>query len=223
MTKAIFFDWDGTLVDSLPMLFEAHNHVREKLGYPLWSRDEYAQAIVYSTRELYPRLYGERSEEARGVLTDFIKDNHLSRIKVMEGVIELLDELSEQDVIMGIVSNKTHEILGIEVKHLGWDKYFGIYNGAGVAALDKPSGVPLMHALAMHPAKPAIENVIYVGDMESDLSCAREAGCPVVFIRGTARSEELIETYKPEYIVDNISELKESLIDFLSKPTKKKA
>jgi HAD superfamily hydrolase (TIGR01549 family) len=218
VAKAIFFDWDGTLVDSLPMLFEAHNYVRDKLGYPLWSRDEYAQAIVYSTRELYPRLYGEKSDKAREVLTDFIRANHLKRIKVMDGVVELLDHLVEHDVIMGIVSNKTHEILGIEVRHLGWDKYFGVFNGAGIAALDKPSGVPLVHALAMHPAKPTIDKVIYVGDMESDLSCAREAGCPIVFIKGTARSEELIEEYKPAYVVDNISELKDSLMDFLSKP-----
>lgn len=223
MTKAIFFDWDGTLVDSLPMLFRAHNHVRETLGHPLWTRDEYSQAIVYSSRELYPRLYAERADEARGILMDFIKANHLKEMKVMDGALELLDYLAAQGVVMGIVSNKTHDFLGIEVSHLGWDKYFGVINGAGVAALDKPSGVPLIHALGMHPAKPSIEDVLYVGDMESDLACAKEAGCPIAFIRGGPKSEELIAQYKPAYIVDNLTQLKETLIDFLSGASQKRA
>ena len=218
MTKAIFFDWDGTLVDSLPMLFRAHNHVRDYLGHPLWTRDEYAQAIVYSSKELYPRLYGERAEEARNVLMNFIRENHLKELNVLEGAAEMLEELSGRGVIMGIVSNKTHEFLGIEVKHLGWDKYFGVIHGSGQAAKDRPAGDPLLHALLHHPAKPDIKDTLYVGDMESDLSCGKEAGCPVAFIRGTARTDELIAQYKPAYIVDNLTQLKETLIDFVSKP-----
>jgi phosphoglycolate phosphatase len=217
-TKAIFFDWDGTLVDSLPMLFKAHNHVRGQLGHPLWTRDEYAQAIVYSSKELYPRLYGERAEEARGVLIDFIQENHLKELNVMEGAAEMLEELAGQEVVMGIVSNKTHEFLTIEVKHLGWDKYFGVIHGSGQAEKDKPSGAPLLHALSHHPARPRIEDTLYVGDMESDLSCAKEAGCPIVFIRGTARTDELIARYKPAYVVDNLTQLKETLIHFVSGP-----
>jgi len=217
MKKAIFFDWDGTLVDSLPMLFAAHNHVRGELGYPIWTREEYSQAIVFSSRELYPRLYSDRADEARGILMDYIGANHLREMKVMDGAAELLAHLFDQNVPMGIVSNKTHEFLGIEVRHLGWEKYFGVVNGSGVAPADKPSGVPLIHALGMHPDNPAIENVLYVGDMESDLGCARDAGCPVAFITGAPRSDKLIAHYNPAYVAHDLTELKTALGDFLKK------
>lgn len=214
--KSVFFDWDGTLVDSLPFLFKAHNHVRAYLGEPLWSRDEYARAIVYSTRELYPRIYGARSDEAREMLYNYITENHIDNIDIIDGAKDVLDVLKERGVPMGLVSNKRHDVLRREVEHLGWQDYFGVYNGAGAASQDKPSGVPLLFALEQHPDKIDIKDVLYVGDTESDLSCAKEAGCPVAFIRHVTDSDLLIDKYKPRYVVNNLGELKEKLIEFVT-------
>ena len=213
--KAVFFDWDGTLVDSLPLLFASHNHVREQFGFVPWTREEYARAIVHSTRELYPQIYGAQSQAAQDMLYAYIKDNHLQQLELLDGAEDLMEHLHKAGVPMGVVSNKRHDVLIREVEHLGWQKYFGIYNGAGVAALDKPSGVPLIHALAQYPGGLSIKDIIYVGDTESDLNCAREAGCPVIYIKQALFSEELIEKYKPAYVVENLSELKQKLIEFL--------
>jgi phosphoglycolate phosphatase len=216
--KGVFFDWDGTLVDSLPLLFAAHNHVRGELGYPLWTREEYAKAIVYSTRELYPKIYGDRAQEAQDKLYGYIKENHIREMKILEGAPEVVDYLSRHNVPIGIVSNKRHDVLQAEVEHLGWHGYFGVYQGAGVAKLDKPSGEPLLHALRQHKSGLGIGDIIYVGDTESDLSCAREAGCPCIFIRHSNGHEELISRYKPAYVVDTLAELKERLIEIFGHP-----
>ncbi|PZQ48030.1 MAG: HAD family hydrolase [Micavibrio aeruginosavorus] len=213
--KAVFFDWDGTLVDSLPLLFAAHNHVRANMGLPLWTREEYAEAIVYSTRELYPKIYGEKSEEAQEMLYSYVQENHLKELILIEGAREVLEYLAEKSVPMGLVSNKRHDVLRREVEHLGWQKFFGVYNGAGAAPRDKPSGEPILYAIGLHPDKPDIGNVIYVGDTESDLSAAKEAGCPVIFIRHGKDAEALISLYKPAYVVDSLAELKEVLIKTL--------
>jgi phosphoglycolate phosphatase len=216
--KGVFFDWDGTLVDSLPLLFAAHNHVRGQLGYPLWTREEYAKAIVYSTRELYPKLYGERSQEAQDMLYGYIKENHIKQMKILEGAEDVVAYLSSHNVPMGIVSNKRHDVLRAEVEHLGWHRHFGVYNGAGVASADKPSGAPLLHALREHGQGLGTGDIIYVGDTESDLSCAKEAGCPVIFITHGKDHAALIEQYEPAYVVENVPELKEKLIEILGLP-----
>ena len=216
--KGVFFDWDGTLVDSLPLLFAAHNHVRGELGYPLWTREEYAKAIVYSTRELYPKLYGDRAQEAQDKLYSYIKENHIKEMKILEGAPEVVEYLTRHDVPIGIVSNKRHDVLQAEVEHLGWHGHFGVYQGAGVAKLDKPSGEPLLHALRQHKSGLGIGDIIYVGDTESDLSCAKEAGCPCIFIRHGNGHEELISRYKPAYVVDTLAELKERLIEIFGHP-----
>ncbi len=213
--KAVFFDWDGTLVDSLPLLFASHNHVRVQMGLHPWTQEEYRQAIVFSTRELYPKIYGERSQAAQDMLYHYIKENHLQQLTLLDGAEELIECLAARGVPMGVVSNKRHDVLRREVEHVGWGKHFGVYNGAGVAALDKPSGVPLIHALAEHPASPSVKDIIYVGDTESDLSCAQEAGCPVAFIRHGQDRADLLSRYEARYVVDDLAQLKERLIEFL--------
>ena len=47
--KAIIFDWDGTLVDTLPGLLTAHNHVRALYGLPVWTEAEFMVNIKFSS------------------------------------------------------------------------------------------------------------------------------------------------------------------------------
>lgn len=213
--KAIFFDWDGTLVDSLPTLFAAHNHVRALYDLPLWSREEYSQAMIHSTRELYPTIFGEKALEAQTKLYDYIHDNHLKNLVVIDGAEEIIKQIAALDVPMGVVSNKRDDVLKKEVEHLGWNPYFGVYNGAGVAAKDKPSGAPLLYALHQHPLPLEIENVLYVGDTESDLSCAKDAGCKVAFLMHPPYRDDLVSRYRPAYTARNMAELKTSILKFL--------
>ncbi len=213
--KAVFFDWDGTLVDSIPLLFASHNHVRQNFGLPLWTPEEYSKAILFSTRELYPKIFGDNAQAAQDLLYEYIKENHLAQLVLMHGVEDLIISLHIAGVPMGVVSNKRNDVLRREIEHLGWDKYFGVYNGAGVAEKDKPSGVPLIYAVEQHPSRLSIDDVIYVGDTESDLSCAKEAGCPVLYIDHAPGRPDLIESYKPTYVVQKPSEIKQLLMDVL--------
>src|SRR5690606_36635590 len=113
--------------------------------------------------------------EAQAMLFAYIKEHHLKHVTVMDGAVELLDMISEMDIPMAVISNKRDEILRREVETFGWQKYFGVYMGAGVAIKDKPSAAPIFHALAHHSAKPVLEQLIYVGDTETDLKAAAEA------------------------------------------------
>jgi phosphoglycolate phosphatase len=213
--KAVFFDWDGTLVDSLGLLFNSHNHVRGVFGLPLWTREEYSKAMASSTRELYPSIYGDRALEAQGVLYEFIKANHLDHLKLMPGAVELLDMLLAMNVPMGVLSNKRNDVLVREVESLGWQKYFDVYIGAGVAEKDKPSPIPLHYCIGLHKAKPVVDALLYVGDTETDLRCARDAGAKLAYVQHDKPRPDLIAMYRPEIAVNNLAELKLKLIEFL--------
>ena len=68
--KAVFFDWDGTLVDTCGMVLDAHNHVRKIHNLPLWEAEDIFGRVSRSARETYPKIYGDRAAEAQKQLYD---------------------------------------------------------------------------------------------------------------------------------------------------------
>lgn len=215
MIKAVFFDWDGTLVDSLGLLISAHNHVRAAHGLTLWSDEDFFGAVTYSSRELYPKIYGDKSDDAQKMLYEYIHANHLQYLETMEGSKDLLDWLKAKNIPMAVISNKRNDILVREVEHLGWQDYFGVYMGAGIAPKDKPDGAPIIYALDKHPDDLKMEELLYVGDTETDLKTCKDAGCACAYIKQEGRSEGLVDLYKPSIVVTNVLELKEKLISIL--------
>lgn len=214
---AVFFDWDGTLVDSLGLLVDAHNSVREAFGHPLWTREEFFGSITRSTRELYPILYGDRADEGQEILYKFVKEKHLDYLKIMPGAKDVLDMLQAMDIPMGVVSNKRNDVLVSEVLALGWEHYFGVYIGAGVAEKDKPSAAPLLYAVDKHPANIVLKEIIYVGDTETDLKTVAEAGCDCAFVQHDGPRPDLVTLYKPLIVANNMAELKQKLIGYIQR------
>lgn len=208
---AIFFDWDGTLVDTLPGLLLAHNHVRGHFNLPLWTTEQFHQQMKYSSRELYPQIYGEDVEEAFNILRQFMDEHILKYLEPIKDSEHLLRSIHETGTPIGIVSNKRHEFLIREIAHLGWGQYISVQAGAGYATKDKPSGEPIRKALSEINITPENALVWYVGDTETDMLAARDSACEaVLLLHGTPRPE-LVKKHSPAYVFEDLRELLASL------------
>lgn len=208
--KALFFDWDGTLVNTIPTLYKSHNRVRVSYGYEPFSMAEFFENVQYSSRELYPRLYGENAEEALARLYDFVAECHLQELEQLPYALNLLEKLHEQNIVIGIISNKKHEYLVREVEHLGWHKYAAIYGGAGYAETDKPTAAPLLKALKHVGLEPA--DMIYIGDTVTDLKAAQATNCRSALVLNGENKEELLTHYKPDYVVNDCRDLSDLIM-----------
>lgn len=216
LPKAVFFDWDGTLVETLDFLHAAHNHVRGHFNMPLWTLDEYKIQMKHSAKDLYPKLYGNRTQEAMDVLAVFVEANHLTNLKLCEGALDILNALHVAGIPMGVVSNKRQAFLEREITHLGWNKYFQAIVGAGIAANDKPSGDPLVLALSKAGLTPGAE-ILYIGDTETDLLCATAAGCRTAFLYFAQPDNPLIQKHKPAVVAANCRDLATALFPPVNK------
>ena len=203
--KAVVFDWDGTLVDTCGLILDAHNHVRVHMGHDLWTMDDFLGQASKSAREYYPEIYGERADEAQEVLYNFVGEHHLSYLSPMQSAQELLSALSPCH-FLAVVSNKRHDVLMREIAHVGWQHHFKSMVGAGVAAKDKPSPEPLLHALKEISSDILPEQILYVGDTETDLLCTLQAGCDCVFIQSDRPRPDLVEKYNPVLSCDSVEE-----------------
>lgn len=208
---AIFFDWDGTLVDTLPGLLIAHNYVRSHFGLDHWTEDQFHKEMKFSSRELYPKIYGDRVEEAITILRHYMDKNILNHLSPLKNAEVTLRRLHKAGIPVGIVSNKRHEFLQREIDHLGWDKYIAVHAGSGYAERDKPSGEPIRKALSAIQIKPEESLIWFVGDTETDMLAAADSACLAVLILHGTERPELIEKHSPAYVFNDCQDLLSAL------------
>ena len=192
--RAILFDWDNTLVDSWRTIHEALNFLMRAMDKPEWSLAETRERVRLSLREAFPPLFGERWEEAREIYLGRFRAIHLERLTPLPGRDKMLRVLAEREIYLGLVSNKTGELLRREVAQLGWSGFFGSIVGAGDAPADKPASDPV-HLALLPSGVPPGEEVWFVGDTAVDMECARNSGCVAVLLGNAAPPEEFAREF----------------------------
>jgi phosphoglycolate phosphatase len=178
--RAVLFDWDNTLVDSWSVIHEALVVTFTAMGHVPWTLEETKQRVRHSLRDAFPRLFGDRWEEARKLYLDAFTAVHLERLTELGGAEMLLSGLADDGYYLAVVSNKTGRLLRSEAQHLGWSRYFRQLVGAGDASADKPHPAVIHAALASSGIAPP--DAWLVGDTALDVECATAGGCVPVLV-----------------------------------------
>ncbi|MGB0671139.1 MAG: HAD family hydrolase [Rhodospirillales bacterium] len=179
---AILFDWDNTLVDTWGVIHRSLNHTLTTFGLEAWTEAETKARVRKSMRDSFPALFGSDWEEAGRTFYAYFRAHHLDGLTPKAGAADMLADLKERGLYLGVVSNKTGDILRTEARHLGWDRYFESLVGAGDAVRDKPDSAPIHLALSKWE-KGTGSNVWFAGDADIDLDCGRRAGLTTILIR----------------------------------------
>lgn len=178
----IIFDLDGTLIDSLPDLADATNHMLATLGRPRIDQDAVRSLVGQGARRLVERaLAGASEEEVEQGLVLFLDYNHrhiADRTILYPGVTETLDLLRGRGMRMAIISNKNVALCREVLSVLGVDYYFEEILGADSLPFRKPSPEPVLKLLADFGVAP--ERAALVGDSINDIAAGRGAGVRTV-------------------------------------------
>lgn len=200
--RAILFDWDNTLVDSWAVIHAALNVTLTAMGKETWSLADTRIRVRASARDSFPQMFGDRWQEAQRIYYDNFESAHLAQLHEMPGAGAMLSELAGAGLYLGVVSNKQGRFLRAEADHLGWTGHFGRLVGATDAPRDKPAVDPVDMALAESGVARGPE-VWFVGDADIDLTCAVNAGCVPVLLRGEAPGEgEFLDAPPAQYLAD---------------------
>ncbi|MCD8520627.1 MAG: HAD-IA family hydrolase [Alphaproteobacteria bacterium] len=218
--SAIFFDWDGTLVDSYAVLESAHNHTRRTLGFEALGEGEFARYFGQPRDLLYNTLYPGKFDEARTIFEQYYRSHHLEGIRVLPGVEDLLKHLAEVNMPCGVVTNKKADFIREEIRHLGWEAYFKAVVGAGDAVADKPSPAPLQLAIEKSGVKSNVQSILMVGDTENDILCASRTGCKAVLIVPLMEQNAVLKHCSSDFTFKNCEDFKEFLLQYLKKKIK---
>ena len=190
--SAVFFDWDGTLIDGFDTIIGGYNKALSTFGLPLMSPEDAQTRIRRSSREVFPQIFGANAESAQKIYYDYVSEHHLSLIKSLSHSRELLEFLVRNQIPAGVVSNKQHAFLKKEIAHMGWMHLIQIYIGAGITKRDKPAPDQLLLAAADTGFSGREDELWYIGDTETNMEAAHAARFIPVFIKhGLGKNEEL--------------------------------
>ncbi len=197
MTRAVVFDLDGTLVDSLADIARAGNAVLRRHGFPEHSEPAYRRFVGDGMEALVRRIVpaGSSEDEVGRVLADLRAEyarRSLETTRPYQGVPELLDGLVARGAPFSIVTNKPHEPAVEMVRALLGRWRFSAVIGAAPDLPRKPHPAGALRAAAQMGVEPGA--CLYVGDTATDVATARAAGMvPVGVLWGFRDDAELRE------------------------------
>ena len=202
--KAIIWDLDGTLLDTLDDLAASVNFALAQNGMPARGRDEVRQFVGNGTAKLIQRSVpqGTPEERTRLVHEAFLAhyaEHNQDKTRPYDGILPLLDALIAKGVQHAIVSNK----IDFAVKALS-RTYFG--DRMRVAVGDDPSRrkkpAPDSVLEAMRQMDVSAQETVYVGDSDVDVLTAKNAGVACCAVSWGFRDEQCLRDAGAQHICE---------------------
>ena len=198
--KAVIFDLDGTLVDSLADLSDSVNLMLESYGFPTHEVEKYRYFVGNGSKKLMERTLprdkaasAEFVEEALAKYKAIYKERLLEKTRPYNGVRELLEELKSRGIPLGVCTNKHNDAALTIVKILFAPGTFEEVLGDRPGFPKKPNPATPLEIASHLGVKP--DEVAYLGDTSVDMETAVHAGfLPVGVLWGFRPEEELVQS-----------------------------
>ena len=209
--RAIIFDLDGTLADSLEDIADNMNRVLAEKNLPTHDYDAYRNFVGNGLQNLVIRSLPEnaRTDDMIALCHDRMvteyHQNYINKTRLYDGIPELLDALSSQRIKLAVLSNKadplTQKVCAVLLKN--WK--FEIVMGAISRFPRKPDPASALFVSGQMDVAP--EHICYLGDSDVDMKTAIAAGFyPVGASWGFRPKTELIEN-GAKHVIDHPTEL----------------
>lgn len=216
--KAILFDLDGTLVNTLKDITDITNRVLKKRGFPEHNADSYRYRVGNGARVLIEKslppalLTEELIEECLTEFSGIYSADPIGTSIPYPGILELLDKIESLKIPKSILSNKPDAITKQVVQTL-FDSYsFTAVQGAKEGIPKKPDPQAALEICGKMGVQP--EEVLYLGDSGVDMETAVSGGMFPAGVQWGFRDTEELKAHGAEMIISQPSEILNYLTNF---------
>ncbi|MDO8685468.1 MAG: HAD family hydrolase [Clostridiales bacterium] len=178
--KAILFDLDGTLLDTLEDLTDSMNSALKAAGLPQHNPERYKYFIGAGVRNLVcdalpPEMRTpENIEKFRLAMRAEYKNRWNKKSRPFPGVEEMLDKLAASGLRFAVLSNKVDDLTKMVISSLLPKWIFEVVFGERLGVPIKPNPAAAFEIVKIMNLKPG--DFLYLGDGEADMKTARAAG-----------------------------------------------
>ena len=212
MKKAVVFDLDGTLSDSVLSIAYCANRALQKYGLQTFYTKRYQYFVGDGAAELIRRTLANQEtdrsdlyEEVKAEYDKLFAVDCMYQVKPYAGIPELLSELKGRGIRVAVLSNKPHPNTCKVIHDLFGDAVFDVIQGQTPEINQKPSpdGVFLIAAALGI----AVEELLYVGDTNTDMQTGKNAGAFTVGVLWGFRDRKELEENHADAIIARPLEL----------------
>ncbi len=186
--QAVVFDLDGTLIDSIPDVVAAMNQLLVEEGRRPISLDEGKSMVGEGPGPMIRDAVALTGVPVEAVRIPAMVERYIAFYRatpadhtiVYPGVRNVLEQLADDGIVMGVCTNKPHEMSNLVLEALGMGHFFRTVIGGDALPIRKPDAGHVLAVLdGMNVSASA---AAFVGDSPTDMKAARNAGLPSVAV-----------------------------------------
>ena len=212
--KAVIFDLDGTLLDTVPALLRNSNRTLEKFALPPITQTEVKRFAGDGVAKLVERFLlhsGGKDAlqrlfaQACQTYIDLFAENCMFGVQPYSGMPETLHALHQGGLRLAVLTNKPQARAEDNIYGFFGDGLFDAICGITPQRAPKPDVTTLQELLRQWDLAPA--QCLYVGDTNTDMQTAQNAKLPKAAALWGFRGREELAAFAPEYLVEHPAEL----------------
>lgn len=196
MKKAVIFDLDGTLLNTLDDLADSTNYALSRFGYPTRTIEEVRQFVGNGVAKLIERAIPEGKnnpnfEKCLAIFKENYAQNMYNKTAPYNGIIEMLSNLKSKGIKIAVVSNK----FDLAVKELCkkyFEEFIDFAAGENEAQGIKKKPAPDTVISVLNKFNFAPEDAVYVGDSDVDIMTAKNSQMPCISVTWGFRDEKFL-------------------------------
>jgi len=204
-TSVVLFDLDGTLTDTLPLIKESYEQVFKLMGLP-WAGGEVLRWIGRPLVYIASFFAKGREEEFLELYYRFYNLELGRRISLFPGTLEMLENLKEKGLRLGIVTSKGSEGTKRTIELTALPDYMDVVITAGDVNRHKPFPDPVLKALDL--LQIPSQKAVFIGDSHFDIQAGQKAGTMTLGVTWGIASREELTALQPDGLLETWDDLK---------------
>ena len=213
MYKATIFDFDGTLANDLSFFIKAYDFALSKFGIHL-AADEISKACFHKSEEQIAAKFGLPSSEEFRKYYFQGADERINNVPLFPGVVELLEDLKNNKVKLGVVTLAFRWYISKMLAQTGLSKYFQSVVSCDDVTHPKPDPESIL--VCCKDLEVSQEETLMVGDARGDIIMGKEGKCKTALFLPDANKSfydfEQLRATNPDYVFSTFSELRDIIL-----------
>ncbi len=203
--NTLLFDLDGTLIDTNELIISSFLHTLDQYYPEKYKREDAIQFIGPPLYDTFVAIDETRVDEMVKTYREHNLSHHDQIVTEFEGVFETVEALYKKGYKLGIVTTKLRGTVNMGLKLTKLDQFFDVVVTLDDVKKAKPDPEPIHKALALLNSSP--EETIMVGDNHHDIVAGQNAGTKTAGVAWSLKGVEYLQTFKPDYMLHNMSDL----------------